>query len=237
MAKFCTKCGKKLEEGKVCDCEKTTSESIKTAVANNNMVNDYIEVLKGMFTKPLDTMTDYAKKSKFNLGLIMIVLNALVFGLFIYLFAKEGINSAYAIIYGSSPLFGSVTKNVEIPIKVFFIISLLMAIFHFCFGGLLHFISATILKTESDIKRTYALIGTAAVISTVTTLASLILMYVNIWLCLIVLLLGSLLYFFNLFHGFTELTKVDKNKIVYVFTSAYEITLFIVCYVLPKIFS
>ena len=66
MAKFCTKCGKKLEEGKVCDCEKTTSESVKTAVANNNMVNDYIEVLKGMFTKPLDTMKDYAKKSKFN---------------------------------------------------------------------------------------------------------------------------------------------------------------------------
>ena len=49
MAKFCTKCGKKLEEGKTCDCEKTT-------VVNNNMVNDYMEVLKGMFTKPLDTM-------------------------------------------------------------------------------------------------------------------------------------------------------------------------------------
>ena len=42
MAKFCTKCGKKLEEGKACDCEKTTSESVKTAVANNKTLPNFL---------------------------------------------------------------------------------------------------------------------------------------------------------------------------------------------------
>ncbi len=236
MAKFCTKCGKKLEEGKTCDCE-TKEVKEKTVITDNTMVNDYLEVLKGMFTKPLDTMKDYAKRSKFNLGLVMIVLNAVIFGLFVFLFAKEGANNIYTIIYGTSSLFGSVTKNVEIPVKVFFIATLMMVVYHFLLGGLIHFISTTLLKKESDIKKTYALVGCAATITTVITLAALILMYINMWLCLIVLILGSLLYLINLFHGFSELTKVDKNKMAYTFTGAYAVTLFIVCYVLPKIFS
>ena len=36
MAKFCTKCGKKLEEGKVCDCEKTTSEKVMTVYVDED---------------------------------------------------------------------------------------------------------------------------------------------------------------------------------------------------------
>lgn len=236
MAKFCTKCGKKLEEGKACECE-TKEVKEKTIVTNNTMVNDYLEVLKGMFTKPLDTMKDYAKRSKFNLGLIMLLLNAIIFGLFIFLFAKEGMNGVYTMIYGKSSLFGNVTKNVEIPIKIFFISTLMMVVYHFLLGGFIHFISTTILKKESDLKKTYSLIGCAATITTATTLLALIFIYVNIWLCLIVLSLGSLFYLINLFHGFSELTKVDKNKMAYTFTSAYAVTLFIVCYVLPKIFS
>ena len=45
MAKFCTKCGKPLKDGKPCDCE-------KESVSNDNVVGDYLDILKGMFKNP-----------------------------------------------------------------------------------------------------------------------------------------------------------------------------------------
>ena len=95
MAKFCTKCGKKLEEGQKCDCEKKEKveavvEEKEVITINNDMANDYLNAVKGMFSRPVDTMKEYSKRSKFNLGLIMIVINCIISGLFIYLFAKEG---------------------------------------------------------------------------------------------------------------------------------------------------
>ncbi len=236
MAKFCTKCGKKLEDGQVCDCEnkemKSGVEPKVATSAGNDMVNDYIKVLKGMFTAPVDTMKNFAKRSKFTLGLIMIAINCLVFGLFIYLFAKEGASSLMGEIYGYSL---SSSSGYEIPFKVFVYAALFMAVFFLCLGGLLHLISGPILKKDSDIKKTFALIGATAVFTTVTTLVVIICMYIKIWLALILLAIAGIMYLLYLYHGFVELTKVDENKITYVFTGAYAITLFVVCYILPKI--
>ena len=89
MAKYCTKCGKKLEEGQKCDCDKKEKvnaevvEEKEVITINNDMLNDYVEVVKGMFTHPVDTMKEYSKRSKFNLALIMILINCLISGLFV----------------------------------------------------------------------------------------------------------------------------------------------------------
>ena len=242
MAKFCTKCGKKLEEGQKCDCDKKEKvnaevvEEKEVITINNDMLNDYVEVVKGMFTHPVDTMKEYSKRSKFNLALIMILINCLISGLFVYLFAKEGTVSLVTMMYGRS--YSSLaSSSMEVPVKVFFIAALLIAVYFLCFGGLLHFISSTICKKESDIKKVYALIGVTSVFTTITTIVAIIGMYINIWIAVIILAIAGVLYLLHLYHGFTELTKNKKNKIAYVFTSAYVITLFVVCYILPKIFA
>lgn len=236
MAKFCTKCGKKLEDGKKCDCDKKTEEVVAEVVnPSNDIINDYIEVLKGVFTKPIDTVKEYSKRSKFNLGMIMIVINALVFGLFVYLAAKEGVSFFYAMAYGS---YSSLLKttSVEIPIKVLIIAMLFMLVYFFCIGGLIHFVTTAIFKKESDLKKTYVMVGVTSVITTVTTLIALIGMYIHFGVALFVLALGFMYYLLVLYQGFTELTKIDKNKIAYTFTGCYAVTLFVVCYLLPKIF-
>lgn len=241
MAKFCTKCGKKLEDGQKCDCDKkevkevTEERVVVASQAGNDMVNDYISVLKGIFVSPIDTMKNFAKRSKFTLGLIMMVINSLVFGLFVFLFAKEGITGLMTAMYGKT--LGSLAGSADVEVKVLFIAALLMMAFFLCLGGLLHLISGPIMKKESDIKRTYALIGASSVLTTVTTLIAIVCVYINFWLMLIVLLVSGVLYMLTTYHGFTELTKVDKNKMAYVFTIAYGITLFVVVYLLPKIFS
>lgn len=241
MAKFCTKCGKKLEEGQKCDCDKKEKvevevEEKEVITINNDMVNDYLNAVKGMFTHPVDTMKEYSKRSKFNLALIMIVINCIISGLFIYLFAKEGAVSLVSMVYGRS--YSTIaSSSMEVPIKVFFIGTLLMAVYFLCFGGLLHFISSTICKKESDAKKIYALIGVTSIFTTITTIVAMIAMYINIWVAIIITTIAGVLYLLHLYHGFTELTKVDKNKIAYVFTTAYVITLFVTLYILPKIFS
>ena len=57
MAKFCTKCGKALEDGKVCDCfkevEKTSSNNIQSSnIDFNKGLNDYIDIIRSCYYVP-----------------------------------------------------------------------------------------------------------------------------------------------------------------------------------------
>ena len=233
MGKFCPNCGKKLEEGKKCECKKDSEVNINTEVLND-IVDNYIKVSKRIFVYPFDTIKDYSKRSKFNIGIIMIIISSIISGLFMYLLANESVFSMNSMINNFSNFNLTVSSNVSI--KVFLIFTLLVAAYNFCFGGLLHIILRKVLKTESDIKKIYALIGVSSVFITITTLVALIFIYINIRLSLLILTVSFFIHLFNLFFGFNEIIKIDKNKYVYVFTSAYLIALFVSLYLLPQIF-
>lgn len=86
MAKFCTKCGKPLEEGKVCSC---SQEETKTAVTTSNSsvdikesCMDCVNVFKKIFTKPMEAIKEFVCENKFIAGIIMIVLAAISSGLY-----------------------------------------------------------------------------------------------------------------------------------------------------------
>ena len=85
MAKFCTKCGKKLEEGKTCSCtkEKTTEAKVEVVTTSNanEIINSLIEIAKGIFVKPIDTIRKYTDDNNMILGLILIAINSLITGL------------------------------------------------------------------------------------------------------------------------------------------------------------
>ena len=61
MAKFCTNCGKKLKDGEVCNCKKV---EISTKDFNSYMTS-LLNVLKGMFVKPIDTLKSFIADSNF----------------------------------------------------------------------------------------------------------------------------------------------------------------------------
>lgn len=87
MANFCTKCGKKLEDGKLCDCQNNVS-STTTVVASSNGIDikesfmDCVNVFKKIFTKPIDAIKDFVCDNKFIAGIIMIVVTAITNGLY-----------------------------------------------------------------------------------------------------------------------------------------------------------
>ena len=237
MAKFCTNCGKKLEDGKPCDCQKSKKNVVEAEVVKasaNDYVNDYIDGLKGIFTKPVDTMKKYAKSSKFVVALIMLGINALISALFVYLFAKESVG-----LIASLSGYGSLMRShsIDVPFKVYFMAFLFMAVFFFCLGGLLHFVCNVLMKKDSDFKEIMGLLGINALFTTVTTIIAIVALYINVWIAIIVLAIAGVIYLINIYQGFTMIANIDKNKTAYVFTLCYVITLFVVCYILPKIFS
>ena len=80
MAKFCTKCGKELN-GKACDCSKNASTSIIGDIDVKESCMDCLNVLKDIFTKPIETIKDFVVENKFISGIIMIVVAAISAGL------------------------------------------------------------------------------------------------------------------------------------------------------------
>lgn len=84
---FCTKCGRKLEEGEVCNCEtKQVTQPEQQPVnasqkQNSGFFSNLFWQAKRSFTKPLsDTVTEDEKGSWAN-GLIFAGINALIAGL------------------------------------------------------------------------------------------------------------------------------------------------------------
>ena len=74
MAKFCTKCGSKLVDGKCPNCENKKSEVPTTGFDMNEM----IEVVKGMFTKPVDTIKEVVENENITISSILIGINAII---------------------------------------------------------------------------------------------------------------------------------------------------------------
>lgn len=239
MAKFCTKCGKKLEEGQVCDCSKnkTKKEEVRKSTSGfdfNAYLNSYVDIIKGVFTKPVDTIKKHATADNFILGLICILINCIVSGVFLYCFLGKAISSISSMMGYGSLLMGS--SSLEVPfIKTFFYGIIFMAVGFATTGVMIYLIANPILKDKVDIKKIFSLIGVCSVFTTLTTAVSIIINYISIKFMFVVLIIAGIFYLTHLYQGINEITKVDKNKLAYVFVPAVSVATFVVVYILPKI--
>ena len=241
MAKFCTKCGKALEEGKVCDCfkevEKTSSNNIQSSnIDFNKGLNDYIDIIKGIFTKPADTIKSFATSNKFLLGVVAIVINCLVSGLFFYFFCSKALSGFMSMFMGG---YGSYFSSaVEIPFaRTFFMGFLFMASWFVVAALIILLFANPIFKDKMDVKKAFALVGNCSVFTTLTTIFAIVCTFISIPFTIVVLLLGAGFYLTHLYQGLSDITKIDKNKLVYVFMPAVSLATFVMVYIMPKLFS
>lgn len=244
MAKFCTKCGKKLEEGQVCDCSQTAqstnqSSSNTQAVGNidfNRGLNDYIDIIKGIFSKPADTIKTYSKSNKVLLGIVAMIINCLVSGLFFYFFCNKAFSGLMSLFMGGySSLMSS---SYEIPFGRCFLMGIVFMAFWFAVCAFVILLIANpILKDKMDIKKSFALVGSCSVFTTLTTILAIICTFISIPLAIAILLIGAGFYLTNLYQGLSDITNIDKNRLVYVFMPAVAVATFVMVYIVPKFFS
>lgn len=242
MAKFCTKCGKELQEGVPCSCEAQSSPVGNTVSQTNGTVdmnwyvNSFIEIVKGIFTKPIDTIKNFAKEEYFILGMIALFINSLVTGLMGYLFLKES-SQSFTSIMGLSGLSGFGMGSIEIPfMKVFLIVTLFMVVGFLVSALMIYVMSALLFKANTSMKKCIALVGTCSVLTLITTIVAIICIYISVKLFIIVLLLAGILYLCHLYHGIQVVSDIDENKQGYTFLVSVSVATFIVVYILPKLF-
>lgn len=242
MAKFCTKCGKKLEEGEKCTCSENNASAKSTSttatvgsVDVNQLFNDYVNIIKGIFTRPSDTIKEYANGKKLLLGIIALVINCLVSGLFFYFFIDKALKGAGGM-FGMGSLMGM--GGYSLPFGRIFFMGLLFMVFWFAVCALVLFVIANpILKDKMDIKASFALVGVCSVFTTLTTVAALIITFISVKFALIILLLGAIFYLTHLYQGLSDITSINKNKLVYVFVPAVALATFVMVELVPKFFS
>lgn len=229
MAKFCTKCGKELKDGKACDCEVVSSNE---GVDVSGYVNSYIDIIKGIFTKPITTIKKYVTADNFTLGIITLIVNCIITGLFTYCLLNEGMKSFGMI----SRYVGLGLTSIDVPfMRVFLYGFVFMAVWFIAMALMIYLIANVIMKDKIDIKEVFTLVGVTSVFTAVTTFVALICIYISVKLMALIITLASVFYLTYLVQGISELTSINKNKLAYVFVPALTVTMFVVCYILPKI--
>lgn len=103
MAKFCTKCGKELVDGKCPNCKEESVVVESTTVDVKESLMDCVNVFKKIFTKPFEAIKEFVCENKFIAGIIMTVVAAISTGLYKIATLKN--------MYSSSKSIDSFTAN------------------------------------------------------------------------------------------------------------------------------
>lgn len=244
MAKFCSKCGKELKTNETCSCEKKVErkkeskkkeEVVVEAPVSTQMFQTFTNVVKGIFTKPIDTIQTYSVSENFTFGMIMILINCIITGLFVFLLGKEIVEVLQE--YMGMFQYGMATKEMEVSFSLVIQVAIYMLVGFLCTGGMFYLFAGPVLKTDIGWKKIFALIGVCSVLTSITTLLVIVFMYMSMTLAIILLILSGILYLSHLYHGFMEISSVDSNRLGYVFVSTIAVASFFVLYIMPKIFS
>ena len=200
-------------------------------------VNDGLDILKNIFKKPVDTIAKYSNSENFTLGLILMGIGSLLTGIVLYFVLKEIIKSSSIGLYGYA-LGMSSNALKDQAFKIIMMATLYMVAYFAVVASMLHVFAGSIFKVkDSDIKKTFALVGASSVILSIVVLVSGIAVFINGTLAAILFVLGSMIFNYALYHSYFEVIKVDKNKVIYAFTGTIAVAMFIVGYLLPKILN
>lgn len=228
MAKFCTKCGSKLVDGKCPNCENKTTE-----VATKFDFNELLTTVKGMFTKPVDTMKEMIETENITIAGILIAINAVIIALSCCLGSKELIG----LFTSASGLSSFMSTSIEIPYaRIFFTTLISVLVTYAIIAGLFYLVADKLFHGNSSYKKMITYLGITSIILTTTMLGTIVLMYVSAQLMILFLLCGIVLSNVYMIQGFQYATDIDKNKVGYTYAIVYLIILIITMFVLPAIF-
>ena len=241
MAKFCTKCGNKLEEGQVCSCSTAAAPAVATASSNNanEIVNSLIDIAKGIFVKPIDTIKKYADDANMLLGFILIAINSLITGIMGYLLVKESFASIASLFMGDfGSLYALGGSEIEVPfVKVAGIIFLIMAVYFVVLAFTTYLVSNKLFKADTTWKKIIATTGVCSMVTAVISVVGIVCIYISMKVFAIVIGLASMLFSVYYYHSIKISSDIDENKQAYTYVSAVAIALFVAVYLLPKIFG
>lgn len=229
MAKFCTKCGKPLEDGKACSCvEKEKKEkAVNTKIDIKEYSNLFLEVTKGIIKEPVDTIKKHSKTENLLFGSLAVLLNSILTGILLYCFLKEGTSSMSVI---------TIAPIYEISfIKTFLLGTLFMIVFFGSLSAMIYIMGGILFKSNMDFKKVFTMLGICSIITSLTTILAILFTFISIKFVSFILGIASLFYLVYLCEGIIETSNIRKNSLAYVVVPSLCVAFFIVTYILPKI--
>lgn len=209
-AKFCKKCGKSLVE------EVKKEESV-------NLINTVKENIIGIFKKPIDTIKEFTKEDNYQLGIIYIALSVVLFSILMLVIYNDISSSMY--------MFEYYFKNAVSPFRIFLLAIILYLLVYATFGGITYLVSKYLYKKEVNPKELVSWLGINTIITSITYLALIILIFVSYKLAGVILLMSNTLSTFYLYKTIEVPTKVEDNKLGYLLFISTSLTTLIVWFV------
>lgn len=223
MAKFCSKCGKPLEDGKPCSCEGTVKTSSTSQKGFGEMLKEYWELVKNVFKKPVTIVEENASEDKFGVALISMGASGAVMGLFLCLLMKKLVG---ALVSG----FGSLSSSIDVPYVKFFLMGFVVMAGTFALMAAIgYFVFGTMFKANTSIKKMFVLVGLTSIIETVALAGCSVLALFELSEVIIYCMAGlvaassilSIVYFVK---GVDKYAKIDADKLGYAVAITYLVT-------------
>jgi hypothetical protein len=248
MAKFCTKCGEALKEGEVCDCTKNENKEPSKASSNGGAFDDFGDIIKGIFKQPTTIVKEYSTDNNLVIGLIFLGVTALFSGVFVYALIDSllkalaslstmagGFGSMLGL--GSAGSLGSLSSIANISfgsvfIKIFFYV----AVYLVTYAGMMTLMTKVIFKQNTSFKKILIVTGLSSVFMICALVLASIFSYVKLGFGFLLFIVGIIVSFVNLVATAKDSLNIDKDKVLYSIAPSVLVALFVMCYILPKLF-
>ena len=207
MEKFCTSCGKKLEEGKACDC---TTKSVSSGGFMDDVKGILKDALK-LFTKPTEVI-EKKSVSKYTWIITMAIQTiALFLTLLIGLNAilETALGGMYSLGMGSVSL-GDIPFGVYV--KIFFAIAITALIFLFIFVTIIYLVVNKLFKVDCKYQDVLNKFSYPSLIFSAALLVGVILLYLHEYVGMAVIGFGTLYFVVITFAFIKSFFKLDDNK-------------------------
>ena len=251
MAKFCTKCGKALKEGEVCNCSKKetkTEKQTKTTKTSGGVFDDFGEIIKNIFKTPSTTVKEYSTDNNLVISLIFLGVTSLFSGIFGYALidslmkliaslttAAGGFGSMFGL--GSLGSLGQFSSIANISFgSVFFKIFFYVAVYLVTYAGMMTLMTKVIFKENTNFKKILIVTGLSSVYMICALVLASIFSYVKIGFGLLLFVIGLVLSIVNLVATTKDALNIDKDKVLYSMAPSILVALFVMCYILPRLF-
>lgn len=266
MAKFCTKCGKPLVEGQTCNCGNPETPVVETLnfeqpsmkdfqQANNmnqnmmnqpqggmaqpskanNLFNECLAIVTGFLKKPVTTVQENANENKFTHALVI----AGVFAASVMAFVLVVLGDIYGALEKTMSMGGLVeVPKLEVPyIKVGLITFIAVAGALALMALLAWLIMNKLFKVNTTYKKVLGIYAISSIIAAVASLAAIICKFIDYRLAFVVLALGFALNTHYVSATMRFAGQADENKLGYVVVIAQYVALFVVTFLIYKIFG
>lgn len=266
MAKFCTKCGKPLVEGQTCNCGNPETPVVETLnfeqpsmkdfqQANNmnqnmmnqpqggmaqpskanNLFNECLAIVTGFLKKPVTTIQENANENKFTHALVI----AGVFAASVMAFVLVVLGDIYGALEKTMSMGGLVeVPELEVPyIKVGLITFIAVAGALALMALLAWLIMNKLFKVNTTYKKVLGIYAISSIIAAVASLAAIICKFIDYRLAFVVLALGFALNTHYVSATMRFAGQADENKLGYVVVIAQYVAIFVVTFLIYKIFG